>query len=310
LREAGIEGTILAWRDVLHEGPVPEGLSPASLREIRARYIAAMGWGPYRDVLTQFEERDAILAAADRAGEILLWFESDLYDQLQFLQVLDCLGPSPRGRTLSLLCRHGALATLRAGEARAMMNSREPLTEAQAGSAAAAWEAFRSPDPSRVESLVKSGFPDHAYLGAALFRLLQQFPSTHNGLSRSEQNALEVIAAGRSRLGEAFVASHHEREEEIFLGDRVFASYLEGLSVAERPLLLLEDGTPVRFPADAGSPFWDRKAVLTRDGADVLRGKQDNVRINGIRRWIGGVYLTGNGAVWRWDADSQSLHYR
>jgi len=301
---------MLAWRDVLHEGPVPAGLSPMALREIRARYIAAMGWGQYRQVLAQFEERDGILEAAGQRGEILLWFESDLYDQLQFLQVLDLLSRSTGARRPSLLCRPAALATLRRGEIRALMEARVPLTDAQVASAAAAWEAFRSPDPSRLDNLVKTGSPGHPYLGAALFRLLQQFPSTHNGLSRSEQNALEVIASGRSRLGEAFVASHHEREEKIFLGERVFASYLEGLSLAERPLLLQEDGTPLQFPADGSPSFWDSKAVLTRDGEDVLKGKQDNVRINGIRRWIGGVYLTGNGGVWRWDADSQSLLYR
>ena len=28
LREAGIPGAIVAWNDVLHEGPVPAGLIP------------------------------------------------------------------------------------------------------------------------------------------------------------------------------------------------------------------------------------------------------------------------------------------
>jgi len=313
LREAGIGGTILPWRDVLYEGPVPVNLSPGSLREIRARYIATLRWGEYRRVLKQFEERDGILSSAPGYQEILLWFESDLYDQLQLLQVLDLLSPPGVVRDrLFLLCQHGSLATLSSEQTRGLTEGKQRVTDGQIESASAAWAAFRSPDPSHLEALVKAGFPCHSYLGAALFRLLQQFPSTHNGLSLSEHNALDVVAAGRTRLNEAFVASHHEREQSVFLGDRVFASYLEGMSLAERPLLAFDDGTPVRFPegADERSAFWDRKAVVTGAGEDVLKGKQDNVRINGIHRWIGGVYLTGSGAVWRWDAESQSLQYR
>jgi hypothetical protein len=284
-----------------------------SLREVRARYIAGQEWGDYRQVLAQFRERDDIIRQAAEYQEISLWFESDLHDQLHLLQVLDLLGSPPTVRDrLFLLPQCGSLATLPAGDARKMLDQRKKVTDGQCDSATAAWTAFRSPDPSLLESLAKTGFPDHCSLGAAVFRLLQQYPSTHNGLSLSEHNALETIAAGRSRLNETFVASHHEREQAVFLGERVFASYLERMSDVERPLLLFDDGTPLRFPRDQQqrSFFWERKTVLTRTGGDVLKGKQDNVRINGIRRWIGGVYLTGNGAVWRWDAESQSLHYR
>jgi hypothetical protein len=34
---SGIEGQILPWRDVLHEGPVPASLSADELGEARAR---------------------------------------------------------------------------------------------------------------------------------------------------------------------------------------------------------------------------------------------------------------------------------
>ncbi len=291
---------------------MPAGLSPESLREIRARYISAQGWGEYRHVLEQFEKRDGVVARATEFREIVLWFESDLHDQLQLLQVLDLLGAPPVSRErLFLLCRHGSLATLPPGDLRSMLEGRARVPDAQCESASAAWAAFRLPDPSLLESLTKAGFPDHLYLAAALFRLLQHYPSTHNGLSLSEQNALEVIAAGRSCVTEAFVASHHEREHSVFLGDTVFASYLEGMSAVERPLLTFDDGMPLRFPKEPEQRriFWERKAVVTRTGEDVLKGKQDNIRINGIHRWIGGVYLTGNGAVWRWDAGTQSLHY-
>ena len=99
MRDAGITGTIVPWDDVLHEGPVPEGLGTAALRERRAEFIAGCGWGPLESIRRSLTERDSILEHAVRGGalspsgrpidEIVLWLEHDLYDQLQRLQILD-----------------------------------------------------------------------------------------------------------------------------------------------------------------------------------------------------------------------------
>src|SRR5919206_483284 len=40
----GVGGEVLPWRDVLHEGPVPEGLSLDELRPVRAPFIAGALW--------------------------------------------------------------------------------------------------------------------------------------------------------------------------------------------------------------------------------------------------------------------------
>ena len=58
LREAGLGGDTLPWRDVLHEGPVPADLSEDELDEVRADFIAAHGWAPFEEVRAQFVERE------------------------------------------------------------------------------------------------------------------------------------------------------------------------------------------------------------------------------------------------------------
>src|SRR5918999_627137 len=85
LRGTGIAGTILPWRDVLHEGPVPD-MPDAELRAVRARFLAGEHAA---DVGTEaeFTRRDRTLAA-NSDGEYVLWFEADLYDQLQIVQIL------------------------------------------------------------------------------------------------------------------------------------------------------------------------------------------------------------------------------
>ena len=45
MRQADISGDFLPWRDVLHDGPVPGGLSLEALSEIRTDFIVSQGWG-------------------------------------------------------------------------------------------------------------------------------------------------------------------------------------------------------------------------------------------------------------------------
>ena len=42
-REGGIPGTYLAWRDVLHDGPVPQTASLEALSDVRARVLSEFG---------------------------------------------------------------------------------------------------------------------------------------------------------------------------------------------------------------------------------------------------------------------------
>ena len=83
LREAGFGPDIVAWRDVLHEGPVPADLPPAELSQIRTRFLCDSGWGSPVEVNAHFAERDEALRGAADHDEAVLWFEHDLYDQLQ-----------------------------------------------------------------------------------------------------------------------------------------------------------------------------------------------------------------------------------
>src|SRR5918992_5801423 len=84
LRAHGVEGPILPWGDLLHEGPVP-AVEASRLRELRAAFLSGESGRSYDDVLADLEARDHALATADR---LVLWFEHDLYDQLQLVQVL------------------------------------------------------------------------------------------------------------------------------------------------------------------------------------------------------------------------------
>ncbi len=102
--EAGVGGSVLPWRDVLHEGPVPAGLSLGDLTAVRAQFIGQAGWDDPEQVLPRLRWRDAMLSGFRAYAEVVLWFEHDLYDQLQLLQVLDWFtGVDPGPVRLSII---------------------------------------------------------------------------------------------------------------------------------------------------------------------------------------------------------------
>lgn len=309
IHHSGIPGDVLSWQDVLHEGPVPAELSPDELRPLRARFIAEQGWGDFAEVMRQFEERDRVLQSFHGYEEVVLWFEHDLFDQLQLLQLLAFFADRDPGATrLSLIAPDDYLGSMPPDLFSALFGERRNVSAEQLRLGRRGWEAFRAPEPTAIGELLREDTAALPFLEGALLRHLQQFPSVRNGLGRSERQALEEVAVGGGSLGGVFAASS-EREERIFVGDVVFAGYLQRMSSGTDPLVLLRSGAPIRAPETPAEAreFWEREARVTPTGIDVLEGRADWVRIHGIDRWLGGVHLRGSEAEWRWDDEAGEI---
>jgi hypothetical protein len=308
LSEAGIAGKIIAWRDVLHEGPVDSSLSFNALSKQRARFISEGGWGDFAHVSGDFAERDRVIQHLDFFDEVVLWFEDDLYDQLQLIQILDLFSRgSPRRKKLTLIQVDGYIPPLSAAKLQELDASRAQVTPEQYALAQKAWKAFGSDDPSRIAGLLGEELSALPYLAFALWRHLEEFPSVLNGLSRSEREALAAIEEGHTTPVAAFLEVA-KKQESIFLGDLVFYSYLERLSGKKNPLLTWSSGGAVVSPtAENSREFVKRELKVTPLGRDVLAGRKDWQEINTESRWLGGVEIGPGAEGWRWDPEHRVL---
>jgi hypothetical protein len=308
LSEAGVEGKIISWRDVLHEGPVDSSLSLEELSKGRARFISEQGWDDFAHVSGDFAERDRVIRHLDYFDEVVLWFEDDLYDQLQLIQLLDFFGRgAARGKTLSFIVVDGYIPPLSTDEIKRLDKVRQRVTAEQLELAKRAWKAFGSEDPTSISKLLEESTSALKYLAAALRRHLEEFPSTDNGLSRSEREALSAIQAGHTTPVAAFLEVAR-RQESIFLGDIIFYSYLERLSGRTNALITWKDGTPVIAPSSERSrQFVEGELTLTPLGREVLAGRQDWQRIHNRTRWLGGVEIRPGEGAWRWDPSNREL---
>jgi hypothetical protein len=289
IRALGLGGDVLPWRDVLHEGPVPAPATLDSLRPLRARFLAGFDSGSAVAIARDLETRDRRLAAGVEGEEIALWFEHDLYDQLQLVQILDWLATHRSARPV-LLQSDQYLGNMTAEELGALWQRRADVTDAQLEAARRAWRAFTHDDPRAIEKVLDAvdALP---YLSAALIRHLEEFPASGTGLSRTERQILETLVIGSWPFAELFKAAHHDREDPFFLGDTVFRDVLNTLAAGDDPLVGIESDR-----------IW-----LTDTGRAALAGKRDRVEHLGIDRWLGGVHLKGRRVPYRWDARARRI---
>ncbi|MET9021262.1 DUF1835 domain-containing protein [Actinopolymorpha sp. NPDC004070] len=313
MRAAGLTEPILPWRDVLHDGPVPGGLSDAELRAVRADFIAGARLDP-ASVRADFDSRDATLAAAaaraaHRDGRVVLWFEADLYDQLQVVQVIDRLhraGVPPEAVSLVSagefpgVAHFGGLGELSPAELLRLRTDELPLTAEAYDVAVAAWAAFTAPDPAGLAPIARIASPVLRHLGEAFGRLAQEYPGRSDGLSLTERRIVLAVEGGAGTAGAVF-AEVRRRERRPYLGDTSCFDRIAELAGARRPLLAVGPGT-----TDDGS-YADRAVELTATGRDVLAGRADHVELNGVDRWIGGVHLSGTRPAWRYDERLETL---
>ena len=189
---ARLEGAYLSWMDVLYEGPVPD-LPHEALSDVRARALANLGWGQEAEIRNAFAARDAALASFCDHEEVVLWFEHDLFDQLQLIQLLSWFADQDLGSTrLSLvyIASHDQIPEI--------LRDRKPVTAEQLSLGRRAWKAFCGPDPRAITAHDSFGFVTAPVSTGCLAAVARRIPVP------SKWPVANRAAASRSdRVGEA-----------------------------------------------------------------------------------------------------------
>jgi len=321
LRAAGIGDAAIAWRDILHEGPVTPTDSLFELSERRGGYLQARGWGRQKKPPREFAERDALITRHDDFELVTLWFEDDAFNQLQLWQILDYffLNPRPKG-SLALIAIRGKLATLPQTILRQLAEQPRVVWRSELKLARTLWQAFRDPTPERMADLLKPRMflDDLDYTRMTLSRLLEELPGSKHGLSRPERMTLQILA-GEPMTPEAAFDAYSATEKAPFLGDWSFYALLDRLAYPgapvrdgrTRPGPALIDGLeagPFRpqMPHEAREAYLASTMHVTGFGLEVVAGQADRTQHCRMDQWLGGTHVT-NDNLWRWDAADEQL---
>jgi hypothetical protein len=346
------EDEILCWRDVLHDGPLT--LAPLAVhRRRRSRFLAdtlealgdkSLGDRPYDRIYADFLARDHLMAELEKYAAVTLWFEHDLYDQLQIAEILHRLSVLKQPvQELSLICIdaypevpyfHG-LGNLNPSQLADLYPSRQPLGERQLAAGRRIWQTLCAPDPRGLPVLAATVYDGLPYMPAALRRYCQEFPNHHDGLTRTQSLLLKSVGAPLSDLPELrhhlqlqaetgrlpAGASAESRYREVMSGPlrfgRIFMSlqslepapFMGDLWVRKELIALCEGPTPY-LDANAGQdgPLHSQETTYTLTGAgrQALSGQIHWTDENGYDLWRGGVHLCGD-RIWYWDEAGQTF---
>jgi len=311
-RESSIPGEHIAFRESLITGPTPADVSGEAWRRVRAQHLSEGYPADLDECAEDLRDQEKKLDSAAGYDEVVLWFEHDLFCQTNLLYLLNWFAQRELGNTkLRLICigefpgkeHFRGLGELNAGEMVSLFPDRQPVTPGQLKLGELAWQAYCSPNPDEIQSILDSDTSLLPFLDSALRAHLRRFPSTRNGLGRIEDTSLELIKGGAQTFIELF--PQFAGAEPVYgLGDAQLWLALQQIGVGKQPLLTMENS----HHAGQLTPDIARNAKLeiTESGESVLRGEADQVELNGIDYWLGGVHLTPTN-LWRWDGTSEAM---
>ena len=306
LASAGLQGRMLPWRDVLHEGPLVPATGLTALSDVRAAYLSERFDLPSAEAKADFIARDSVITAHRMFDRVSIWLEHDLYDQLQLLQILHFFHHERRTEGLFLIQADDFIATQTPDSVLRFGQRPIAVSPSMLSIAANTWDAVCAPTPEALIPQLRITAGIFRFLPLALQRFLEELPSVAGGLPRSARVMMAGIAGGKATPRDIFgrlLAS----EEAAFMGDWSAYRILDDLAFAPEPLIT---GLTAMFPCRGSPPsveeYLSSPLALTAFGRLVLDGAADIIAMNGIDRWWGGTHMTGHD-TWRWDSKARAL---
>ncbi|WP_336758528.1 sigma-70 family RNA polymerase sigma factor [Paenibacillus sp. USHLN196] len=315
LRESGIQGDILVWRELYTFGPVAKDMSVAKKRKNRASVLEQQLGIPQIEYL-QIEELERKLHSFQQYKEIVLWFEYDLYDQTMLSYLLHYFkGQALQNTKLNLLCidsypeieHFRGLGQLTSTQIGSLSGSWHVIDTDELQAGAQFWEAYTSNDFRQHLDYLRVDNTVLPFADAAFKAHLSRLPSVSNGLGVIEQTTLETIRAGVDRPHPLF-REVGDKLHILGMGDLEYWAHLRRMTEGPHALLQMSGATTFPNFKQHDEKFRDGVLSLTELGIQVLDEEVDWALLKQDELWIGGLHIeAGRQARWRWNPASESV---
>ncbi len=260
LQGLNLKGDIITWREMLCEGKTETNVGSESFWKTRFEFLhknynVSKSWFVEK---TLKEYRN--LCNHKQQDQIILWFEYDLFCQINMLAVISWLKTHRRHAEISLVCSGNedetdklyGLSELSDEQLLRLYEKRVVLSQDDIEYADYVWQLYCSDNPIRLENL--SDFENYHfdYLSEALQAHLKRFPSIKNGLNELENRILELSFTEKPKTKKALMSSILTNQGRYGFGDTQYERILTSL----KPLF--SSFNPVR---------------LSKKGREILDGK-------------------------------------
>ncbi|NHF60023.1 DUF1835 domain-containing protein [Flavobacteriaceae bacterium TP-CH-4] len=260
LKTLEIKGDIITWREMLCEGKTLTNVGSETFWKTRfdflhKNYKVSKSWF-IEKTLKEYRS----LCNHKQQDEIVLWFEYDLFCQINMLAVISWLKTHRKYAQISLVCSGDeddtdtlyALNDLSDEQLLKLYKNKTVLTQDDIEYADYVWQLYCSDNPIRLENL--SDFQNYQfdYLSGAIRTHLHRFPTIRNGLNEMENNILRLAVEEKPKNKKMFLGTLLRNQEWLGFGDSQYERALGRL----KPLFT--SFSPVR---------------LSKKGKEILEGK-------------------------------------
>ena len=249
LKQLKLKGDIITWREMLCEGKTETNVGSESFWKTRFEFLHKN----YKVSKSWFIEKTLkeyrSLCNHKQQDEIVLWFEYDLFCQINMLAVISWLKTHRRHARITLACsgyqpgsdRLMGLSELSDEQLHDLYANRIELTQDDIEFADYVWQLYCSDNPIRLENLTDFDAYQFEYLGPSIQAHLKRFPTIKNGLNEIENRILKIASEEKPESKRALIGQLLKNQGWYGFGDSQYHRILTTL----RPLF--HSFTPTRL---------------------------------------------------------------
>ncbi|PCJ94838.1 MAG: DUF1835 domain-containing protein [Flavobacteriaceae bacterium] len=259
LKSLNIKGDIITWREMLCEGKTLNNVGSESFWKTRFEFFHKN----YKVSKSKFIEGTLkeyrSLCNHKKQDQIVLWFEYDLFCQINMLAVLSWLKTHRKYAQVSLVCsgkedesdKMYGLCDLNNEHLHKLYDERTILSQDDIEYADYVWQLYCSDNPIRLENLTDFNKYQFDYLSGAIKTHLKRFPTIKNGLNEVENHILNLAIEHKPLNRKGLMTSVLQNQGLYGFGDAQYDRIISSL----KPLFT--SFNPVR---------------VTKKGKEILKG--------------------------------------
>jgi hypothetical protein len=260
LKTLDLKGDIITWREMLCEGKTETSVGSESFWKTRFEFLHKN----YKITKSWYVEKTLkeyrSLCNHKQQDQIILWFEYDLFCQVNMLAVISWLKHHRKYAEVYLVCSGKedekdilySLSDLNEEQLHTLYKHKVLLTQDDIEYADYVWQLYCSDNPIRLQNLTDFSNFQFDYLSDAILAHLKRFPSIKNGLNQVENNILKLAVDKKPKTKIEFISTILTNQGVYGFSDSQYDRVITKL----RPLFT--NFNPVR---------------LTKKGKEILEGK-------------------------------------
>lgn len=237
LNELDIKGDIITWREMLCEGRTITDVGSENFWKVRFDFFNKVYKVTKRNFINQTLKEYRSLCNYKSHDEIVLWFEYDLFCQINMIAVISWLKKFKSQTPVSLVCsgkinnskKLYGLNELSDKKILEMYNKRAQLTQDDIEFADYTWHLYCEDNPVRMQSFNNFNSSQFEYLPDAINAHFKRFPSVANGLNELENIVLGLAAQQKPKTQEELVGLALKNQGIYGFGDLQFFQIIKEL---------------------------------------------------------------------------------